>query len=106
MCTDCQNKDVIKVIEKRLSDGEVIFAKIDSKLDEHTACLQRIESQVIKTNGRVTSLEDKDVSRQIEDARKSTIAEHSYTGKKLIRDIVAIVGFLGVLSGLALKVFG
>ena len=55
--TPCENKGIIRDIEKRLSDGEVLFAKIDAAISNLTHLLEQILAQMLKTNDRVNILE-------------------------------------------------
>jgi len=57
MATPCENKDTIREIEKRLAEGEVLFAKIDAAITGHTKLLEQILAQTTRTNGRVNTLE-------------------------------------------------
>ncbi len=88
MTTPCENSDVIKEMGQRLTKGEVLFAEIAKDLKSHTEILNRIEAQTTKTNGRVSSLEAKNVDALIAQAR------NGYTPMKLTRDLAVVISVL------------
>ena len=97
MSAPCEQGNTIKEIERRLSNGEVIFAEIAKDLKSHTEILTRIETQTVKTNGRVSKLEEKDIEARVDAARRDAVSKHAYTGMKLVRDISIGFATLGTL---------
>ena len=94
-CTEHEHirriEDRIDHIDSRLGDGDVTLNTLALKLDE-------IHAQTKRTNGRVTSLEDDAVRAKIDAAKRH------YTPLQLVRDVVAVIAFVGVAYGAIVSV--
>ena len=93
-CT-CQKEEIIREIEKDLAKGAVIFTEVRDMAKAESLKTDQILEQVLKTNGRVTKLEDDAFKQKIADAKKH------YTPLQLVRDLIFI---LTAVSGIVFTV--
>jgi len=84
-----------------LSDGKVLFTEISNDIKTIVREVGEIKTQTLKTNGRVTNLEDKAVEARVAQAERDAIAKHAYTSLHLVRDATKILALVGALVGVA-----
>jgi hypothetical protein len=76
------------------------FDKGSSRMDHQDTILAEIKAQAIRTNGRVTRLEDAELSRRVEQLEIAEVAQRTETARRqgIIWTVGGIFGFVQIIG--------
>jgi hypothetical protein len=76
------------------------FERGSSRMDHQDTILSEIKTQAIRTNGRVTRLEEAELSRRIEQLEIAEVAQRTETARRqgVIWTIGGIFGFVQIIG--------
>jgi len=76
------------------------FERGSARMDHQDTILSEIKAQAIRTNGRVTRLEDAELSRRVEQLEIAEIAQRTETARRqgVIWTIGGVFGFVQIVG--------
>lgn len=92
--SDTQSRDSFRLeIRERFDRGS-------SRMDHQDTILSEIKTQAIRTNGRVTRLEEAELSRRIEQLEIAEVAQRTETARRqgVIWTVGGIFGFVQIIG--------